>query len=253
MSNLLLTIIRENIPEVKGPSRAVLMALADRADNASQCYPSHATIAKDAGVCVSTVKTALRKLRSAGFITWTNTTTDAGDAGSNIYHVMLEGRAGDAPPRAGDGQRRITPVPQVGQDVPEGRAGAGHKASREAPGETFLALDGANSAPPTKKREVTNTDQAEAIYQAYPRKEKKPRALEAIIKAMSKNDPAFLLEQTKAYAAAITWQERHLIPHPATWFNDQQFNDDPENWKQPRHTRTAKPRSKETADCFGIS
>lgn len=150
MSNSLLTVIRENIPEVKGPSRAVLMALADRADNAGQCYPSLATIAKDAGVCVSTVKTALRKLRSAGFMTWTNTTTEAGDAGSNIYHITLEGRAGDAPPRAGDGQRRTAPAPQVGQDAPEGRAGDGYKASREAPRETSFALDGASSCPVPK-------------------------------------------------------------------------------------------------------
>jgi hypothetical protein len=231
MSNSLLTIIRENIPEVKGPSRAVLMALADRADNVGQCYPSLATIAKDAGVCVSTVKTALRKLRSAGFITWKNTTTEAGDAGSNIYHVTLEGRAGDAPPRAGDGQRWTAPAPQVGQDAPGGRAGDGHKASREAPGETFLALDGASSAPPTKKRKATNTDQAEAIYQAYPLKVKKPRALAAINKAMAQYDPEFLLERTQSYAAAISWQERRFIPHPATWFTDQQFNDDPETWK----------------------
>jgi hypothetical protein len=214
----------------------------------------HHRLAKDAGVCVSTVKTALRKLRSAGFITWTNTTTDAGDAGSNIYHITLEGRAGDAAPRAGDGQRRTAPVPQVGQDVPEGRAGAGHKASREAPGETFLALDGANSAPPTKKREITNTDQAEAIYQAYPRHEAKKPALNAIRKAMRTHAADFLLERVQAYAAAIKpWKESNFIPLAMTWFNQERYNDDSENWKQPSDTRTAKPRPKETADCFGIS
>jgi len=83
MSNSLLTIIRDNIPEVKGPVRAVLIALADRANDSGNCWPSKATIAKDAGVCLSTVKTALRKLRRVELITWTNTTTGDGDAGCN--------------------------------------------------------------------------------------------------------------------------------------------------------------------------
>jgi hypothetical protein len=52
MSNSLLTIIRENIPEVKGPSRAVLMALADRANDSGNCWPSLATIAEDINVCL---------------------------------------------------------------------------------------------------------------------------------------------------------------------------------------------------------
>jgi hypothetical protein len=82
---------------------------------------------------------------------------------------------------------------------------------------------------------------AEDIYQAYPRKEKKPRALSAIAKAMKKCTPALLLERTKAYAAAIAWQDRQFIPHPATWFNDEQFNDDPAEWQQPAPQFNATP------------
>jgi hypothetical protein len=151
MSNSLLTIIRENIPEIKGPPRAVLMALADRANDSGKCWPSLATIAKDAGVCLSSVKVALRKLRASGLVTWTHTTTEAGDAGCNIYHIAVGGRAGDAPPRAGDGQRRTAPAPQVGQEMADGRAGDGHKASIEAPRETSHALDGASSTPTPNK------------------------------------------------------------------------------------------------------
>jgi hypothetical protein len=83
---------------------------------------------------------------------------------------------------------------------------------------------------PTKAEATT---QAEAIYQAYPRRVKKPEALKAIRKAMSSHAPDFLLERTQAYAAAIAWQEKQFIPHPSTWFNAEQFNDDPEDWKRP--------------------
>jgi hypothetical protein len=74
---------------------------------------------------------------------------------------------------------------------------------------------------------------AESIYQEYPKKEDKKDGIKAILNALKKNDPSFLLERTKAYASAITWKERQYIPLPATWFNKERFNDDPEGWKQP--------------------
>lgn len=83
------------------------------------------------------------------------------------------------------------------------------------------------------KNSKAEQDQAEAIYLAYPRREKKPIALKAIRKAMLTHSPDFLLERAQAYAAAIGWQERQFIPHPATWFNSEQFNDNPEDWKSP--------------------
>lgn len=147
MSNALLTEIRER-STVRGPARAVLMALADRANDSGKCWPSHATIARDSGVCVSTVKTALRNLRAAGFVTWTNTTTEDGDPGCNIYQVTTGGRAGDTPPQAGHAARGAANNPPVRQGAPEGGARAGYKASMEAPRETSLLLDGASSNPP---------------------------------------------------------------------------------------------------------
>jgi hypothetical protein len=103
------------------------------------------------------------------------------------------------------------------------------------PNESFI-LDGTSTTPPSKKQQQ---EMAEAIYQAYPLKVKKPRALAAIKKAIAQYDPKFLLERTQAYAAAISWQERRFIPHPATWFNDQEFNDGPENWKPPGQKKPA--------------
>jgi hypothetical protein len=99
-----------------------------------------------------------------------------------------------------------------------------------------LALDTAPTTPPSKKRQQ---EMAEAIYQAYPKHEAKPPALAAIRKAMRSHNPEFLLERTRAYATAISWQERQYIPLPATWFNQERFNDDPENWKPPGQKKPA--------------
>ena len=47
---------------------AVYLYLADRANTAGQCWPAIPTIARDLHVSVSTVKRALRDLRTAGLI-----------------------------------------------------------------------------------------------------------------------------------------------------------------------------------------
>jgi hypothetical protein len=60
--------------------------------------------------------------------------------------------------------------------------------------------------------------------------------LQAIEKAIRKGfGAAFLLERTMAYAKTQPPRSR-FTPHPATWFNAEQFNDDPKEW-----TRTDKP------------
>jgi hypothetical protein len=68
------------------------------------------------------------------------------------------------------------------------------------------------------------------IYNAYPRHERRPHALQAIEKAIRKGfGAAFLLERTMAYAKTQPPRSR-FTPHPATWFNAEQFNDDPAEW-----------------------
>jgi hypothetical protein len=133
-------------------------------------------------------------------------------------------RTPSSSPRNNPDSREDSPIPS--HPVP----------SNPDPNESFI-LVGASTTPPSKKRQQ---DMAEAIYQAYPKKQKPKDAKDAITKAMRSHDPDFLLERTQAYAAAISsWQERKFIPLPATWFNAQQFNDDPEEWKPPGQKKPA--------------
>ena len=71
----------------------------------------------------------------------------------------------------------------------------------------------------------------EEIYQAYPKKKGRPSALKAITKALKTIDHATLLERTKAYAKAREGENDQYTPQPATWFNDERFNDEPTTWK----------------------
>lgn len=75
-----------------------------------------------------------------------------------------------------------------------------------------------------------NGTDAESIYAAYPKKVGRPTAIKAIEKALSKFSAPILLEKTKSFAAARAGN-LEFVPHPATWFNQERFNDDPSTWK----------------------
>lgn len=78
------------------------------------------------------------------------------------------------------------------------------------------------------------TGAVEAIYQAYPRKIGKGAAIKAITKATANIHHERLRNKVIEYAQAIAWQEnRSLVPHPATWFNQERWLDDPREWEQP--------------------
>jgi hypothetical protein len=81
---------------------------------------------------------------------------------------------------------------------------------------------------PVPKRDLTA--EAQAIYDAYPRKVGKPEGLKAIRRQLSSHSLEFLFGCTRRYAIARAGQDQNFTPHPATWFNQQRFNDDPATW-----------------------
>jgi len=88
-----------------------------------------------------------------------------------------------------------------------------------------------------RESEPGDPSRAEQIFSAYPKQIAKPTALKAINQALNNYSVEFLLERTTAYAAARANCDDHpkFTPHPATWFRDERFNDDPSHWaaKQP--------------------
>lgn len=76
----------------------------------------------------------------------------------------------------------------------------------------------------------------EMIYQAYPRKIGRTAAEKAIGQLLKNGCAAgHLLERTQAYAGAVAhWNagERQYCPHPATWFNQGRYDDDPKEWRR---------------------
>jgi hypothetical protein len=77
-------------------------------------------------------------------------------------------------------------------------------------------------------------EKAEEIYKHYPRKVGRPAAIKAIISAIAKvkGDAGFLVQRTKAFANSPAGNAGEFTPHPATWFNQERYNDDPIQWER---------------------
>jgi DNA-binding MarR family transcriptional regulator len=82
------------------------------------------------------------------------------------------------------------------------------------------------------KINVVFARQAEQIYSAYPRKAERPRAIGAIKAALKNKKVSFddLLAKTKAFAQVVAGAEHRYIKHPATWYNNECWNDSEEEW-----------------------
>lgn len=66
----------------------------------------------------------------------------------------------------------------------------------------------------------------EEIYKIYPRKVARPAALESIRKAIKKHGHEHILKRTKDYAEFCIGKEMKFVPYPATFYNQEQYNDE---------------------------
>ncbi len=72
---------------VTAHAKMVYAVLTGFADQNGVCWPSHATIAEQAGVAVSTAKKALAELRDLGVLTWQMRERKDGGRSSNMYRI----------------------------------------------------------------------------------------------------------------------------------------------------------------------
>ena len=85
---------------------------------------------------------------------------------------------------------------------------------------------------------------AAGIYNAYPRKQAKARALRAIEAAFSKVKPEYLLDRAAAYSHAVgQWpaEDRRYIPLLENWIESGSYEDDPQCWTRGTPSKTESP------------
>jgi len=95
------------------------------------------------------------------------------------------------------------------------------------------------------------------IYNAYPRHVAPGAARKAIEKVLDGGVPyETLLDRTRAYARAKEGCDKKYIPHPSTWFNQERYADDPDEWRKERGGRTSEQvnirNEPKCSECSGL-
>jgi hypothetical protein len=189
MSNAALTAVWSQSKSER-TARLILLSIADRSDDAGRAYCGAQDLCRRANAGRRTVFEALRELRELGELT---VLPDKGPRGCNRYQINLEW--------------------------------CGNGTSAETALVRNLHASSAKSAPKPNRTQYSKKEDGFAeFWEAYPRKEKKPRALKAW-RATAKDRPtiATLLEILAKHAAG--WNDSKFIPHPATWLNDHSWED----------------------------
>lgn len=91
---------------------------------------------------------------------------------------------------------------------------------------------------PAERLPFLETDLRE-IYAAYPRHVGPRKAMEAIGRALIRvhqrngveDVAAWMLERVRLFSASPKGRAGQFTPHPATWFNQDRFDDDPKEWQ----------------------
>jgi len=83
----------------------------------------------------------------------------------------------------------------------------------------------------SKEKHISNSkllEQANAVYEAYPKHVGKTDALRAIVKALKKIPFGELLPRVEKYKKQVFDEnkEEQYVPYPATWFNKERYNDE---------------------------
>ena len=82
-------------------------------------------------------------------------------------------------------------------------------------------------------------EQAMKLYMAYPRHVARGVALRAIKKALLNEEFAFLMAAVTEYSGAreahvaLDADNKSYTPYPATWFNQERYHDDRDEWYPP--------------------
>jgi len=238
-------------------AKALLLLLAEAADASGCCFHRQKELAAILECSHDSVQRAMRKLEVAGLLSRSRRVSARGYRTSDLCTLSLHamGTSPNTQPaaKADDGLARKLRAPNtqpagdqflepslnpqstcsIEPDVTASVISTTQPLPLEFPASAPRST--ANSAPSEAKSSSTrwktgpDLDAFERFYQAYPHRVARKRAE----KAFGKLSPA---DRVRAITGAATFAARcqakgtklEYIPHPATWLNDERFNDEAE-------------------------
>ena len=228
--------------------KLIMLAICDMANDEGYCWPSMALIEEKCSLSNSCVRENITGLVRNGFLRKEQRQRSDGSYSSNLYHIgpAITDRPANTPtPR----QERGTPRPADRHEPSREPYRLLNTVSSCSDGDpTGHCYAQVNHIPPSQTSETGTVaptrraarELAVSIYDLYPRKVGREKAVQAILRAFLKVDPEMLKSKVEEYAAAVTkWprDRRQFIPHPTTWFNQGRWDDDPAEWEHREEQR----------------
>lgn len=109
--------------QVTMQAKMVYVVLSGHVGPEGTCWPSHATIAREASMATSTVKRSLAELQDRGLVKWRARERDDGGKSSNLYTLMVLVGVREEPEPTTPSRPEIIPspnrsIPQPSQTYP---------------------------------------------------------------------------------------------------------------------------------------
>jgi len=207
----------ELLTDVPATAVCVYVVLAECAHHDSgECWPSMATIADRIGKSEKAARRAVQALAESGWVTIRGAATEAGKQTSNRYFIYR------TPPRNG------TPTPpKNGRVIPpkNGRGSLPKMGDEPDPIEPDPYEPEKTRAPAV----LSNPVGFDAFWKHAPRKIGKGAARKAWKTATKRADPNVILDAWTRYADTIQpGDDMRFVPHPATWLNQDRWEDEPD-------------------------
>lgn len=214
--------------KITGNALRLYLQLRSYAGSKEVAWPSKKTLAKDLGVALNTIESAINALVEIGCIEYVSRFTDDGRQTSNLYTVLW-----DEPISIIESD----PPKNWGGDSPKNWGGEDTKNWGGDPPKnwgTNLYLDEPRQIEPRPIEPIHAASSAKSkldssfdeFWSAYPRRSGKIKAKDAFRKASKECDPQTIIAGAQAFADDPNRQQE-FTPHPATWLNQGRWEDDP--------------------------
>lgn len=214
--------------KITGNALRLYLQLRSYAGSKEIAWPSKKTLAKDLGVAVNTIESAINVLLEIGCIQYEARFTNDGRQTSNLYRVLWEDQSSII---------ECDPPKNVGGDHPKNWGGEGTKNWGGDPPKnwgTNLYLDEAKPIEPRLIESIHETASEKSrfdlsfdeFWKTYPRRSGKIKAKEAFRKVLKTTDAQTVIDGAKRYADDPNRQDE-FTAHPTTWLREGRWEDDP--------------------------
>jgi hypothetical protein len=228
--------------QLPGPGiKAVLMALANYADENNECFPGQDRLARETCQGVRTVQRHLATLSEMGLVAIKARGGSGGGRWPNWYRLAVGAQPANLAAR-GNPPTETGATRQLEQGNPPLVAYEPllEPSLEEPPLENTPSPDGEAAtddgslfpAPPTEKartnEQALKKDFEGSFWPVYPRKVGKFAARAAYLRARKKASFEDIQMGLKRHAAACAGKEARFIPHASTWLNAGRWMDEPD-------------------------